>query len=134
MSATDPVGTDFSPTVRELAHARAGDKGDISNVGVIAYDEVCYGILRETLTEEVVARELDALVDGTVTRYDLPTIGAFNFVLEAALDGGGTRTLRLDRLGKSMSSAMLGIELDATVPEEFRESDRLAALVEKDRR
>lgn len=129
MPSADAAGDDFSPMVRELAHARAGDKGDISNVGVFAYDEVCYAVLQDTLTEAVVARELEAIVDGDVTRYELPNIDGFNFVLEAALDGGGTRTLRIDRLGKSMSSAVLGIELDATVPDEFRESDRLSSLV-----
>lgn len=106
-----------STTVRQLAHARAGDKGDVSNVGVIAYDEACYDVLREALTEDVVAAELDPLLTGGVTRYELPEIHAFNFVLEGALDGGGTRTLRIDRLGKSMSSAVLGIELDVAVPE-----------------
>lgn len=124
-----PEGDTFAPMVRELAHARAGDKGDVSNVGVFAYDEVCYAVLEDALTEAVVARELEPVVDGTVTRYDLPNIEGFNFVLEAALDGGGTRTLRIDRLGKSMSSALLGIELEATVPDGFEESDRLTALV-----
>lgn len=132
MSPTETAGDELTVTVRELAHARAGDKGDISNVGVIAYDTVCYDILRETLTEGVVARELDNIIDGDVTRYELPNIDGFNFVLEAALDGGATRTLRVDRLGKSMSSAVLGIELDATVPEGFRESDRLSSLVARE--
>lgn len=132
MSSTETVGDELSLTVRELAHARAGDKGDISNVGVIAHDPVCYDVLDEALTEDVVARELDGIVDGDVTRYELPNIDGFNFVLEAALDGGATRTLRVDRLGKSMSSAVLGIELDVTVPEDFRESDRLSSLVARE--
>lgn len=117
MPPTETAGDGFSPTVRELAHARAGDKGDVSNVGVIAHDQACYDVLREELTEDVVARELDALVEGDVTRYELPNICAFNFVLRGALDGGGTRTLRIDRLGKSMSSALLGIELDVPAPD-----------------
>jgi hypothetical protein len=132
MSSTETVGDELSLTVRELAHARAGDKGDISNVGMIAHDPVCYDVLRETLTEGVVAHELDNIIDGDVTRYELPNIDGFNFVLEAALDGGATRTLRVDRLGKSMSSAILGIELDVTVPEDFRESDRLSSLVARE--
>lgn len=98
--------------VRELAHARAGDKGDISNVSVIAYDEESYELLDERLTAARVERELDALVDGPVTRYELDELPAFNFVLEGALGGGGSRTLRLDRLGKSLSYAILGIELE----------------------
>jgi hypothetical protein len=134
MPPTEPAGESFSPMVRGLAHARAGDKGDVSNVGVLAYDELCYEVLRDTLTEAVVARELDDLVEGDVTRYDLPNIDGFNFVLEGALDGGATRTLRVDRLGKSMSSAVLGIELDATVPEEFWESDHLSTLVDEESR
>lgn len=113
MTASSGSGT----TVGDLAHARAGDKGDVSNVGVFAYDEDCYDVLRDALTEAVVARELDALVEGDVTRYELPNVEAFNFVLEGALGGGGTTTLRIDRLGKSMSSALLGIELEATVPD-----------------
>lgn len=98
--------------VRELAHARCGDKGDRLNVGVVAYDEESYEILAEHLTESRVASELDDLVDGPVTRYELENVHAFNFVLEEALDGGGSTTLRLDRLGKSTSFAILGIELD----------------------
>lgn len=112
-TADDGAGT----LVRELAHARAGDKGDISNIGVFAYNEACYEILEESLTEDLVARELEGLVEGTVTRYDLPNIDGFNFVLEEALDGGLSRSLRADKLGKSMSYSILGIELDVSAPD-----------------
>lgn len=112
-TAADGSGT----LVRELAHARAGDKGDISNVGVFAYNDACYEILEASLTEDLVARELDGLVEGPVTRYEIPNINAFNFVLEEALDGGLSRSLRVDKLGKSMSYSILGIELDVSAPD-----------------
>lgn len=117
MSVERTADEEAGTAVRELAHARAGDKGDISNVGVFAYDETCYEILEESLTEDLVASELEGLVEGTVTRYDIPNINAFNFVLEGALDGGLSRSLRVDKLGKSMSYSILGIELDVSAPD-----------------
>lgn len=101
--------------VREVAHARAGDKGNTSSVAVIAYDRSGYEVLSEQLTEAVIARELAPFIDGAddaVTRYELPTIGALNFVIEGALAGGVTTSLRMDSHGKSLSSAVLAIELD----------------------
>ena len=100
--------------VRELAHARAGDKGNTSNVGVFADDTESYHILREELTERRVESELDSIVDGPVTRYEVPSINGFNFVLEDALAGGVTTSLRLDSHGKSLSYVILDIELDLT--------------------
>lgn len=102
------MGTD----VRELAHARAGDKGNTSNVGVFADDAESYRVLDEQLTAERVESELAEIVDGSVTRYEIPTIDAFNFVLEDALAGGVTTSLRMDAHGKSLSYAVLDIELD----------------------
>lgn len=98
--------------VRELAHARAGDKGNISDIGVFADDSEAYTVLKEELTEERVARELEPLADGPVTRYELPSIQAFNFVIEEALAGGVTTSVRLDSHGKSLSYVLLDIELD----------------------
>ena len=102
----------MSPTVRELAHARSGDKGNTSNIGVFAYDDEAYEQLQEQLTEEKVLADLSDLVDGPVTRYDVPSLNGFNFLIENALDGGVTTSLRQDAHGKSLSFALLGIELE----------------------
>lgn len=98
--------------VRELAHARAGDKGNTSNVTVVANDTKAYQLLEAELTASVVERELAPLITGSVERYELPTLGAFNFVLDGALAGGVTSSLRVDAHGKSLSYAVLGIDLD----------------------
>ena len=98
--------------VRELAHARCGDKGNTLNAIVVGYDDEAYDVLEERLTADRLARELEPLVDGPVTRYELPQLNAFNFVVEDALAGGVTTSLRLDGHGKSLSFAVLGIELD----------------------
>lgn len=98
--------------VRELAHARAGDKGNTSDIGVFAVDSDSYDILQKLLTEDRVRAELDGIVDGPVTRYELPSINGFNFVLKNALAGGVTTSLRIDSHGKSLSYALLDIEID----------------------
>lgn len=98
--------------VRELAHARAGDKGNTSNITVVAYDETAYQLLATELTAEVVEQELDPLLTGSVERYAVPSLEAFNFLLQGALAGGVTSSLRIDAHGKSLSYAILGIELD----------------------
>ena len=97
--------------LREVAHSRAGDKGLVSTVSVIARDPRDYPFLVEHVTEERVREHLAGIVRGSVTRYELPLIGALNFVLRDALPGGVTRSLALDAHGKSMSSAMLALEL-----------------------
>jgi hypothetical protein len=98
-----------------LAHARSGDKGDMANVGVIAYDPAHYELLRRELTAERVQAHFGALVKGRVERFELPNLYALNFLLPGALDGGGTVSLLNDAQGKVMSSALLRLELD--VPE-----------------
>jgi hypothetical protein len=98
--------------VRELASVRCGDKGNTLNAAVVAYDADGYDLLEERLTADRLRRELDPLVEGPVTRYELPQLNALNFVVEDALAGGVTRSLRLDGHGKSLSFAVLGIELD----------------------
>lgn len=98
--------------LRELAHARSGDKGDSANIGVIARDERAYEIIRERLTARRVGEHFAGLVSGEVKRYELPNIAALNFVLQGALGGGGTRSLRLDAIGRSLSGALLELELD----------------------
>lgn len=98
--------------VVDLAHGRSGDKGDICNVGIVAYDDDGYAVLRRELTEERVKAHYGRLVRGTVTRYELPNIRSLNFVLTGALDGGGTLSLRSDHLGKAMYAWLLRMEIE----------------------
>lgn len=100
--------------LRAIAHARTGDKGDISNIAVICYDPDDYPRIERHLTPERVKAHFAGLVRGEVMRYALPGLGALNFVLHGALGGGVTRSLALDAHGKCLSSAIL----DLDVPEE----------------
>jgi hypothetical protein len=97
--------------LRDIAHSRTGDKGDTSNISVIAFDEADYEFLREHVTAERVRAHFAGIVTGDVTRYELPSIGALNFVMTDALAGGVTRSLALDAHGKSLSSALLTLDL-----------------------
>jgi predicted nucleic acid-binding Zn ribbon protein len=97
--------------LRQIAHSRAGDKGTTSNVSVIAYRAEDYELLERHVTAERVKQLLGGIVEGEVERYALPRIGALNFVLRRALAGGVTRSLALDAHGKSLSSAILSLEL-----------------------
>jgi hypothetical protein len=97
--------------VWDIAHCRAGDKGDTSNISAIAYDATGWRILREQLTEERVMQAFAHIAKGPVRRYELPKLQALNFVIEGALGGGVTRSLAQDPHGKSLSSLMLQIEL-----------------------
>lgn len=101
----------------EIAYARSGDKGASANVGVIAKTEECYAVMLERLTAACVAEFLRPLGARSVTRFELPNLGALNFVLEGVLAGGGSRSLRIDAQGKALGQALLEIELE--VPEEF---------------
>lgn len=98
--------------LREIAHSRTGDKGDTSNISLIAYDARDYERLRREVTAARVKQHFAGLVRGEVTRYELPKIAAFNFVLRGALGGGVTRSLALDAHGKSYSSALLEMEIE----------------------
>ncbi|MCC7196197.1 MAG: hypothetical protein IT356_11635 [Gemmatimonadaceae bacterium] len=98
-----------------IAHARSGDKGNDANVGVIARRAEWYPFLEKYLTAEAVAAHFAPLITGGVERYALPNLHALNFVLHGALDGGGTRSLRIDAQGKTLSTALLRMVLD--VPE-----------------
>ena len=98
--------------LHDLAHARAGDKGDISDISVIAYDHADYPVLRDLVTVDRVREHFADIPLGAVTRYELPGLGALKFVLENALDGGVTRTLSLDPHGKSLGMLLLELELD----------------------
>ena len=97
--------------LRAIAHSRTGDKGNTSNISVIAFDERDYPVLARHVTAERVTAHLAEIVRGEVTRYELPGIGALNFVLRDTLGGGVTRSLALDPHGKSLSSALLDLEL-----------------------
>lgn len=97
--------------LRELAHARTGDKGDISSISVIAHEKGDFAFLCEHLTPDRVKAHFHGVVSGAVERYELPGLGALNFVLHGALGGGVTRSLALDAHGKSLSSYLLSLEL-----------------------
>ena len=91
----------------QLAHARSGDKGDRANIGVVVSDARHHAHVRDHLTAEVVAAYLAPMGIGGVTRYELPKIHAFNFVIEHALAGGASRSLRLDTQGKALGTILL---------------------------
>jgi hypothetical protein len=97
--------------LRDIAHSRAGDKGDISNLSLIAFHAADYALLEQQVTVERVRRHFAGIVHGEVTRYLLPQLGAMNFVMQQALGGGVTRSLALDAHGKSLSSMLLDMEL-----------------------
>ena len=97
--------------LRDLAHARAGDKGDISNLSLIAYRREDYALLERYVTAERVRAHFAGIVHGEVTRYLLPQLGAINFVMQQALGGGVTRSLALDAHGKCLGAALLSMEL-----------------------
>ena len=97
--------------LRDIAHTRAGDKGNVSNISVIAYEPKDYPLLKKHLTADRVKQHFADLVQGDVQRYALPAIGALNFVMHNALAGGVTRSLALDAHGKTLSSAILSLEI-----------------------
>ena len=100
------------PKLYELAHCRAGDKGNTSILSVIAYRAEDFPLLVRNVTAEAVARHLQALVRGEIRRYELPQLRALQFVCEDALAGGVTTSLALDAHGKSLSSALLEMEIE----------------------
>lgn len=94
-----------------IAHARSGDKGSSANIGVIAYTQEGYEFLHTFLTAEKVDSYFKPLGVITTTRYELPNLLAFNFVLEGVLAGGGSRSLRIDAQGKALGQALLEMEI-----------------------
>jgi len=98
--------------LREIAHARAGDKGDTSNVSVFAFDPAHYPALKSQLTPERVRAAFSGIIKGAVRRYELDGLAGLNFVMERALEGGVNESLNLDSHGKSWSFLMLGIEVE----------------------
>jgi hypothetical protein len=97
--------------LREIAHSRTGDKGNTSNISVIAYDSKHFLLLKEQVTAARVKAYFAGVVEGDVVRYELPNIAALNFVMSNTLGGGVTRSLALDAHGKSLSSALLDLEI-----------------------
>jgi hypothetical protein len=96
----------------DIAHARSGDKGSSANVGIIAYTPDGYAFLERELTAARVEAFYTSLGVGDVTRYELPNLGAFNFLLPGILAGGGSRSLRVDAQGKTLGQALLEMRLD----------------------
>lgn len=96
-----------------IAHARSGDKGDTANVGVIAYQEKHFPILVREVTPARVKAHFGDLVKGHVERFELPNLGALNFLLHESLGGGGTLSLRVDAQGKTLGAGLLTLEIEA---------------------
>ena len=96
----------------DLAHARSGDKGDTANVGVIALKDEFYPILVREATADRVKKHFGEMVKGKVERFELPNLGALNFLLHGSLGGGGTLSLMTDAQGKTFSTALLRMKID----------------------
>ena len=96
----------------KIAHARSGDKGDTSNIGLIALKPEHYPLLVREVTAERVKAHFTGLCHGEVERFELPNLGALNFLLHESLGGGGTLSLRTDPQGKTFSAALLRMEID----------------------
>jgi len=95
-----------------IAHARSGDKGDTANIGLIVFHERHYAAIEREVTPERVKRHFGGLVKGSVERFELPNLGALNFLLHEALGGGGTLSLRTDAQGKTLGAALLAMEIE----------------------
>jgi hypothetical protein len=96
----------------DIAHARSGDKGDTGNVGVIARKKEYYPLLAKYLTADRVKKHFQGIALGKVERFEMPNLWAINFLLHESLGGGGTKSLKNDAQGKTLSSAMLRMELE----------------------
>lgn len=98
----------------KLAHARSGDKGDTANVGLIALNEAIYPVLVREVTAAAVKQHFGPMVKGEVERFELPNLGALNFLLHESLGGGGTLSLMTDAQGKTFSTALLRMYVELT--------------------
>jgi hypothetical protein len=99
----------------QICHARSGDKGDTANVGLIAREKKYYSVIEKYVTADVVKKHFEGICLGKVERFELPNLWALNFLLHNSLGGGGTKSLKNDAQGKTLSSALLRMEID--VPE-----------------
>ena len=95
-----------------ICHGRSGDKGDTANIGLIARRSEYYPLIRKYVTAERVKAHFQGIVGGSVERFELPNLGALNFLLHNALGGGGTKSLRNDAQGKTLAAALLRMEID----------------------
>ena len=109
-------------SLRAIAHSRTDDKGDTSNISVIAYDPKDYARLERHVTAERVKSHYGSMVQGDVIRYEAANVLALNFVMHGALGGGGPRSLRSDSLGKTLGGALVRLEID--VPDAFADRRR----------
>lgn len=98
--------------LHRIAHGRAGDKGNRSNIGLIPYEDGDYAILEAQVTVERVKAFFGSVVKGPIVRYDLPALNAFNFVMDEALEGGVNDALAVDTHGKSRASILLCMEIE----------------------
>lgn len=98
--------------LRQIAHARSGDKGDTANIGLIALKPEYYPLLVEQVTAERVKQHFTGICKGAVERYELPNLKSLNFLLHESLGGGGTVSLKTDPQGKTLSSALLRMEIE----------------------
>ena len=98
--------------LKELAFARSGDKGDLSNIGLMAKNRECYEVIRKEVTPERVKSHFKGIAKGDVKIYEMSNIDSLEVLLYQALGGGATRTLRLDQTGKSMGQALLRMEIE----------------------
>ncbi|MCB0832140.1 MAG: hypothetical protein KDC45_01620 [Bacteroidetes bacterium] len=103
--------------LKQIAHARSGDKGDSSNVGLIAYDKKYYEVILEKVTAEAVKKHFHSICFGEVDRYEVPNLLALNFILHDSLGGGGTESLKTDAQGKTHGMGLLEMEIE--VPDEL---------------
>lgn len=98
--------------LRDIAYARSGDKGDISNIGLMAANDKYYEVIRKQVTPEKVKEHFQGMVQGEVKIYEMPNLNSLEIVLYNALGGGATRTLRFDQTGKSMCTILLRMEVE----------------------
>lgn len=98
--------------LRQLCHARSGDKGDTANIGLIALQERYYPLIARYVTAERVKKHFEGIVLGPVERFEMPNVWALNFLLHRALGGGGTKSLKNDAQGKTLGAALLRMEID----------------------
>jgi hypothetical protein len=95
-----------------ICHARSGDKGDTANIGLIAREPKYYPLIEKYVTAERVKRHFEGICLGSVERFELPNLMALNFLLHQSLGGGGTKSLKNDAQGKTLSSALLRMEIE----------------------
>lgn len=98
--------------LRHLAHARSGDKGDASDISLFALDAGKYEVLKRVVTAERVAAHFQPVASGPVDRYEVDNVQALKFIVHGALNGGASRSLRSDNLGKTFASALLRLEIE----------------------